>query len=119
MATHPIGESKHPSVCVGSVLVSLTDRSAIAASGEVEPQLPAHYRVDRRPSIAAQSTVWTNLVRVYAQSREVLDHAVDPVTELAAKADELVDIPPVTLRSCMARSSFGRRRQTMPELSRR
>jgi hypothetical protein len=56
---------------------------------------------------------------VYAQSREILDHAVDPVTELAAKADELVDIPPVTLRSCMARSSFGRRRQTMPELSRR
>jgi hypothetical protein len=44
MATHPIGESKHPSICVSSVLVPLTDRSAIAASGEVEPQLPAHYR---------------------------------------------------------------------------
>jgi hypothetical protein len=75
MATHPIGESKHPSVCVSSVLVPLTDRSAIAASGEVEPQLPAHYRADRRPFIAAQSTVWTNLVPAYAQSREVLDHA--------------------------------------------
>ena len=44
MATHPIGESKHPSTCVSSVLVPLTDRSAIAASGEVEPQLPAHCR---------------------------------------------------------------------------
>jgi hypothetical protein len=44
MATHPIGESKHPSICVSSVLVPLTDRSAIAASGEVEPQLLAHYR---------------------------------------------------------------------------
>jgi ketosteroid isomerase-like protein/L-amino acid N-acyltransferase YncA len=85
MATHPIGESKHPSVCVSSVLVPLTDRSAIAASGEVEPQLPAHYRVDRRPFIAAQSTVWTNLVRAYARSREVSTRAVHAVTEHAAK----------------------------------
>jgi predicted N-acetyltransferase YhbS len=63
MATHPIGESKHPSICVSSVLIPLTDRSAIASSGEVEQQLPAHYRVDRPPLIAAQSTIWTNLVR--------------------------------------------------------
>jgi hypothetical protein len=56
MATHPIGESKHPSICVSSVLVPLTDRTAIAASGEVEPQLPAH-TLNRLPVLASRSNV--------------------------------------------------------------
>ena len=40
----PHRREQAPEHCVSSVLVPLTDRSAIAASGEVEPQLPVHYR---------------------------------------------------------------------------
>jgi hypothetical protein len=67
MAAYPIGESEHPTVRIGSVLVPLTDRSAIAASCEVEPPLLGHHgrsSPSDRPGVNAESAkAWLDLAR--------------------------------------------------------
>lgn len=55
MATHPVGESKYPSICLGSVFVPLTDMSAIAASREVEPRsVGSSWIIVALPSLRSQ-----------------------------------------------------------------